>query len=146
MKDWIVDCSNCNRRSARNQKNHPRKAHATCDLTSADSRFQLDSGDRAKRLSSEGSAPRTFQLGRRCVETSGDVTDVTIKPLPNKSRGLLRAGHDLMRRSGVALLHLILKFKMQFLPSNGQFGTDQSQLLNSLMIADKLTVAQANRT
>jgi len=43
-------------------------------LISADSGLQLDSGDRAKRLSSGGPAPRaSLQPGRRCVETSGDV-------------------------------------------------------------------------
>jgi len=77
MKDWIVDCSNCNRRSARNQKPSSKGGVQSCDSVLADSRFQLD-----LEISLSGfPAPNAFG-----VETSGHV----IEDVPNKSKNNCR--------------------------------------------------------
>jgi hypothetical protein len=50
---------------------------SSIDLTSDNSSgFQLDLKIALSGASSEGPAPRAAQLGRRCVETSGDETTI----------------------------------------------------------------------
>jgi len=60
------------------------------DEVSADSGFSVGSGDRVKGLSSEGSAPRTFQFGRKYVEPSGDVIEDVFTKSPNKCPAFTR--------------------------------------------------------
>ena len=80
---------NCNP-VPRGTGNHPHKALWNSGLTSADSGFQPDSGDRVKRLSSEGAAtPDPLTPDRRFVETSGDVIEFIRKAVPNECRALL---------------------------------------------------------
>src|SRR5437868_11993642 len=56
-------------------------------------RAPVGSGDRVKRCLSEGAAPRIFQSGRRCVETSGDVTENAFTAFAKICRALSPANH-----------------------------------------------------
>jgi len=67
--DFWIHCNPVPRRT----RNHPHEAHPKVRPHFGWFGAPVGSGDRVKRCLSEGSAPRTFQFGRRCVETSGDV-------------------------------------------------------------------------
>jgi hypothetical protein len=70
----LLNCINCNP-VPRGTTNHPDEASEKFASLQTDSGLQLDLAIRVKRCLSEDAAPRIFQSGQRCVETSGDVTE-----------------------------------------------------------------------
>ena len=73
----------------RGTRNHPDEASEKFASLQIDSGVPIGSGDRVKRCLSEGAAPRIFQSGRNCVETSGDVIEGTFTRLPTAVYGTL---------------------------------------------------------
>src|SRR5947208_15228704 len=74
----LLDCINCDP-VPHGTRNHPGEAsERSASLQTDSGGFQVGSGDRGQQCLSEAAAPRIFQSGRTCVETSGDVIESTI--------------------------------------------------------------------
>ena len=83
----MLNCINCNPVPKRNEE--PSSLGAlNSGLTSADSGLQLDLEIALSGVSAKSSPTGTLQPGRRCVETSGDVTEEVIDSQRQSCRAL----------------------------------------------------------
>ena len=99
---WIVDCAiNHNpvpRGTGRDVSPFTILLRELVDEVSADSGLQLDLEIALSVVSAKVQPHEKTQLGRKCVETSGDVIAIIVEQLPNECLGYLpiyRVGHYL---------------------------------------------------